>query len=69
MPVNQENEDDYKNEVTHIIIIFLRNQDVHFRTLGTDNLTVERLLTQVDVASLCLIDGHGRHFPQDLGEG
>lgn len=53
-------------EYTHIIIIFLRNQNVHFWTLGTDNLAVERLLAQVDVASLSLIDGNRGHFSHHL---
>lgn len=48
------------------IIISLRYHDVHLRALGTDNVTVQRLLTQVDLAALGLVDGHGGNSSQHL---
>lgn len=51
---------------THIIVISLWYQDVHLRALGTDDITVEGVLTQVDLAALCLVDGNGGNCSQHL---
>lgn len=51
---------------THKIIIPLRYQDVHLRARGTDDVTVEGVLAQVDLAALCLVDGDGGNFSQYL---
>lgn len=51
---------------THIFVISLWYQDVHLRALGTDDVTVEGVFTQVDLAALCLVDGNGGNFSQHL---
>lgn len=51
---------------TYKFIIFLWNQDVHLRALGADDVTVEGFLAQVDLAALCLVDGNGGNFSQNL---
>lgn len=51
---------------TYKIIISLRYQDVHLRACGTDDVAVEGVLAQVDLAALCLVDGDGGNFSQYL---
>lgn len=51
---------------THIFAIFLWYHDVHLRALGTDDVTVEGVLAQVDLAALCLVDGNGGNGSQHL---
>ena len=50
---------------THIFFI-LWNQDVHLWALCTDNVAVEGVLTQVDLAAFCLVDGNGGNPSQHL---
>lgn len=50
---------------THIFVI-LWYQDVHLRALGTDDVTVQGILIQVDLAALCLVDGNGGNSSQHL---
>lgn len=52
---------------THKFII-LWYEDVHLRALGTDDVTVEGLLAQVDLTALCLVDGNGGNVSQNLQE-
>lgn len=52
--------------VTHVIALSFRYHDVHLRALGTDNVTADRVLTQVDLAALGLVDGNGGNCSQNL---
>lgn len=59
---------DWAHSNTHKFIIFLRYKDVHLGALGADDVTVEGLLAQVDLAALGLVDGNGGNFSQNLQE-
>lgn len=59
---------DWAHSNTHKFIIFLWYEDVHLGALGTDDVTVEGLLAQVDLAALGLVDGNGGNFSQNLQE-
>lgn len=48
--------------------IILWYQDVHLRAVSADDVTVEGFLAQVDLAALCLVDGNGGNFSQNLQE-
>lgn len=50
---------------THVVVSFWYH-DVHLRALGTDDVTGQRIFTQVDLAAFCLVDGDGRHLTQHL---
>lgn len=50
---------------THKVIVF-RYQDVHLWALGADDLAVQRVLAQVDMATVRLVDGDSGDLTQDL---
>lgn len=51
---------------TYKLSVFVGYQDVHLRALGADDLTVQRIVAQVDMATIGLVDGDGGHFTHDL---
>lgn len=59
---------DWAHSNTHKFIIILWYEDVHLGALGADDVTVEGLLAQVDLAALGLVDGNGGDFSQNLQE-
>lgn len=53
-------------EDTHKLAVTVGYQDVHLRALGADDLAAQRLLAQVDMATVRLVDGDGGDLPHDL---
>lgn len=51
---------------THIFSVVVGHQDVHLGALGADDLTVQRVFAQVDMATVGLVDGDSRDFTHDL---
>lgn len=56
----------YKIKITYIVAIALWHQHIHLRGLGADDLDVERLRREVDLAAVGLVDGYGGHLAQNL---
>jgi len=52
--------------VTYELPVGLGHQDVHLGALGADDLAGQRVLAQVDVATVRLVDGDGGDLPQHL---
>ena len=51
---------------THKLSIFSGYQNVHLRAFGADDLACQWVSTQVDVATVCLVDGDSGHLAQNL---
>lgn len=51
---------------TYIVAVALGHEHVHLGRLGADDLNVQRLGGQVDLAPVCLVDRHRRNLAQYL---
>lgn len=51
---------------THVVIVSCWYHDVHLGAFGTDDVTAEGVLTQIDLAALGFVDGHGGNCTQHL---
>lgn len=51
---------------THVFIFAVWDQDVHLWALGTDDVAAHRVLAQVHLAAVGLVDGDGRDSSQNL---
>lgn len=56
------------NEIrdTHKLSIFVGYQHVHLWAFGADDLTLQRVLAQINVAAICLVDGDSWDLPHNL---
>ena len=54
------------HEVTYKLSVCFGHEDVHLGALGADDLAGQRVLAQVDVATIGLVDGDGGDLPQHL---
>lgn len=53
-------------EDTHKFSVFFRYQDVHLWALSADDFALQRVLAQVNMATVRLVDGDGGDLTQDL---
>lgn len=53
-------------EDTYKFSIFVGYQDVHLWALGADDLALQRVFAQVNMATVRLVDGDGGDFTHDL---